>query len=104
MKTAIQETNRRRKYQVDYNKKHHITPQTIKKAIREDRLAGAKRVEEEVPKLDISKIPKDEITHLTKDLEAQMNLASKNLEFEKAAALRNQISELKRAGMNKKIR
>ncbi|MFA5070368.1 MAG: excinuclease ABC subunit UvrB [Patescibacteria group bacterium] len=95
MKAAIMETNRRRKYQEEYNKKHRITPKSIQKAIRDDRLAGAKRAEEELPKVNIEKIPKDEISHLLFDLENQMNLAAKNLEFEKAASLRDEIAEIK---------
>jgi excinuclease ABC subunit B len=97
MKRAIDETTRRRNYQKNYNKKHHITPKSIQKAIREDRLAGAKRAQKELPKVDISKIPKEEISRLLSDLENQMNLASKNLEFEKAAGLRDEIAEIKKA-------
>jgi len=96
MKRAIEETERRRKYQEDYNKKHGITPKSIQKAISEDRLAGAKRVEEEIPFFDIKKIPKEEISHLLTDLEDEMDLAAKNLEFEKAARLRDQIKEIKK--------
>jgi len=101
MKRAIEETSRRRRYQEKYNKKHNITPKSIQKAIREDRLAGAKRVEEERPKVDIKKIPKEEISHLLYDLESQMNLAAKNLEFEKATALRDEITEIKKISNNK---
>ncbi len=50
---------------------------------------------EEKPKLNLNKIPKDEYAHLVKDLSAQMNLASANLEFEKAAELRDLIEEIK---------
>jgi excinuclease ABC subunit B len=96
MKRAMEETERRRKYQADYNKKHNITPKTIQKAISEDRLAGAKRIEEEILIFDIKKIPKEEISHLIKDLEDEMDLAAKNLEFEKAARLRDQIKEIKK--------
>lgn len=96
MKKAIQETNRRRKYQETYNKKHHLTPKTIQKAIREDRLAGMKIIQEQVPEIDIQKIPKEEIKHIIQDLENQMELAAQNLEFEKAAVLRDQIQELRK--------
>lgn len=96
MKAAITETERRRKTQESYNKKHKITPKTIEKAIKEERLAGAKRVEEEVPEIDIDLIPKEDKTRLIKELEQQMKLAAQNLEFEKAAKLRDQIKELKR--------
>ncbi|PIS43090.1 MAG: excinuclease ABC subunit B [Candidatus Kerfeldbacteria bacterium CG08_land_8_20_14_0_20_40_16] len=96
MKRAMAETKRRRKYQEEYNKKHQITPQSIKKAIKEERLAGAKLAEKEVSKLDLKAVPQDEIAHLIKDLKNQMELAAKNLEFEKATILRDQISALKK--------
>ena len=95
MKRAIEETDRRRKYQKAYNKKHGITPQSIKKAIQKDRLAGIKSAEEEIH-FDIKKIPKEEIHHLIKDLENKMQLASKNLEFEKAAAIRDEITRIRK--------
>jgi excinuclease ABC subunit B len=91
MKRAIEETNRRRRIQIEYNKKHHITPRGIVKAIREELVPRKK--EEKV--LDISKIPKDEVFHLISDLQNQMDLAASNLEFEKAADLRDQISEIR---------
>ncbi|PIY95903.1 MAG: excinuclease ABC subunit B [Candidatus Kerfeldbacteria bacterium CG_4_10_14_0_8_um_filter_42_10] len=97
MKRAIAETKRRRKSQEIYNQKHHITPQSIQKAIKEERLAGAKLAEKEVLKLDVKLVPPDEINHLIKDLKNQMELAAKNLEFEKAAIIRDQIKELKKS-------
>ena len=96
MKRAIDETTRRRKIQEEYNKTHKITPVSIKKAIKETRLAGAKAKAEE-PKIPSFKdIPKEEIPHLIEDLENQMELAAKNLEFEKAARLRDEIILLKK--------
>jgi excinuclease ABC subunit B len=96
MQRAISETKRRRKTQEAYNQAHDITPQTIIKAIRESRLAG-KKLEEQSPaaKLDINLIPKEEIPYLLKDLEQQMEIAAQNLQFEKAAALRDQIKLIK---------
>jgi excinuclease ABC subunit B len=93
MDRAISETNRRRKIQEDYNSTHGITPESIRKSIG----SGIERLEAKVekPKLDLKKIPKDEYAHLVKDLSAQMNLASANLEFEKAAELRDLIEEIK---------
>lgn len=91
MKKAIDETNRRRKIQEDYNKKHGITPQSIAKNIQ-------KRMSQEAPKtkkLDLKKIPKDEYGMLISDLTSQMDLAAANLEFEKAAELRDMIDEIK---------
>lgn len=94
MTRAINETNRRRKIQEEYNKKHGIKPTSIKRSIekgmRPDLPEEAKRA-----KLDLKKIPKDEYGHLIKDLTAQMDLSAANLEFEKAAELRDIISDIK---------
>ncbi len=94
MKRAIDETNRRRKIQEDYNTKHHITPtsvaKTIEKGMRPDMPEEAKKA-----KLDLKKIPKDEYGHLIRDLSSQMELAAANLEFEKAAELRDIIADVK---------
>ncbi len=104
MKQAISETERRRRVQADYNKTHNITPQTITKAIAEDRLAGHKPVEEIslLKQLNLQKLDKVEVAHIIRDLENQMALASANLEFERAATLRDQIKELKTLTKNKK--
>lgn len=91
MKKALDETNRRRKIQTGYNKKHGITPQTIVKAVREIQIPGRK----EGKKIDVKKIPREELGRFIQHLENQMDLASQNLEFEKAAELRDQIEELK---------
>ena len=95
MKKAIDETKRRRQIQEVHNKKHKITPKTIKKVIVDSRLAGVKAVEKAVSLFDAEKVPKDEIRRLIQDLANQMDLAAKNLEFEKAAVLRDQIKELR---------
>ncbi len=94
MERAISETRRRRKVQEAYNTKHGITPKTIEKAIRDDRLAGMKREVEDVPKLNVDGIPPEELSRLHEELEEKMNLAATNLEFEKAAALRDQLTAL----------
>lgn len=95
MKEAIRETERRREAQQTYNKKHHITPKTIIKKIGENRLAGSKRVvESDVPPL--LDVPPEEAGRLVKELAERMELAAQNLEFEKAAALRDQIELLKK--------
>ena len=97
MKAAVVETNRRRKIQEDYNQKHNIKPRTIKKKIKADRLSGAKlKKEQQLPADAIAKLPKSEIKYIIKELENQMSIASQNLEFEKAAAIRDQIKELKK--------
>lgn len=92
MKRAMDETNRRRSIQEKYNQENGITPESVKKAIGK----GMERAKpsSDKPKLDLNKIPKDEYKHLIKELSAQMNLASANLEFEKAAELRDLITEI----------
>lgn len=96
MQAAITETDRRRSIQEAFNTEHGITPQSIDKEIGEglraiipDKDKGKK------PKLDLKKIPKDEYASLIKDLTGQMELASANLEFEKAAELRDLIAEIR---------
>ncbi len=96
MKAAIDETNRRRKVQEAYNKKHGITPQTIIKAIKESRLAGGKVVEEEINKADFRQMDKQELRYYMDELEEQMDLAARNMEFEKAAQIRDRISEIRK--------
>jgi excinuclease ABC subunit B len=90
---AITETNRRRAIQEAHNQKHGITPTGVSKAMSK----GLERLQpkEEKPKIDIRKIPKDELGKVLKDIERQMHLASANLEFEKAAELRDLMSEIK---------
>lgn len=95
MQRAMDETNRRRDIQKTYNKKHGITPESIKKTVQESRLAGAKAREED-KQLIFKDIPKEEIPHLIGNLENQMEIAAKNLEFERAAKLRDQITLLQK--------
>ncbi len=95
MKAALAETERRRKIQQDYNKKHGITPMTIIKAVH-DISEDGRKLELRRPKYDHTKIPKDEKKRLMEELERQMDLASKNMEFEKAADLRDEIELLRR--------
>ncbi|MDK2899377.1 MAG: excinuclease subunit [Patescibacteria group bacterium] len=94
MKYAIDETNRRRTIQEAYNKEHNITPVSIAKAIDEG-LRSLIPKKEVSNKLNLKKIPKDEYPGLIKELSAQMDMASANLEFERAAELRDQIIEIK---------
>ena len=95
MQAAMDETNRRRKIQEDYNTKHGITPTSIDKAIGEGlRAIIPKKEKDSAKKLNLKKIPKDEYPALVKELRAQMELASANLEFEKAADLRDTIAEI----------
>lgn len=96
MQAAIDETNRRRSIQEAYNTKHGITPMSIDKEIDEGlRAIIPDKEKDKKPMLDLKKIPKDEYKNLIKDLTGQMELASANLEFEKAAELRDWIADIK---------
>ncbi len=95
MQGAIDETNRRRSLQEAYNIKHSITPQTIIKAIK-DIAEEHSKMKLSRKKYDHQKIPKDEKKRLLEELQAQMELAAENMEFEKAADLRDEIELLKR--------
>lgn len=95
MQAAIDETNRRRKIQEQYNSDHNITPTSVDKEISEGLRAIIPKKDDGKPKLDLRKIPKDEYESLVKDLSGQMDLASANLEFEKAAELRDLIAEIR---------
>ena len=95
MNYAITETNRRRSIQDQYNKDHDITPHSVNKAIDEGLRAIIPMDDsKKKPKLNLNKIPVDEYKNLMEDLTAQMQLAAANLEFEKAAELRDTISEI----------
>jgi excinuclease ABC subunit B len=96
MKFAISETNRRRAIQASYNAEHGISPEGITKAIR-DITDQIKKVAEEKTEYSVKNLPKDEMARLVKDLEHQMKTAAKNMEFEKAALLRDQVIELRKA-------
>ena len=94
MQFAISETNRRRERQLAYNAEHGITPETIKKAIKrgiEDEIA-AQRVVTEAVGISESQYVTQEFLN---ELEAEMLAAAQNLEFERAAQLRDRILELK---------
>lgn len=98
MQRAIDETNRRRSIQEAYNTEHGITPTSVAKAIDEGlRAIIPQKEEDKAKKLDLKKIPKDEYPHLIKDLTAQMELAAANLEFERAAELRDTIEDIKKS-------
>lgn len=94
MERAISETNRRRAIQQDYNTEHHITPRSVQKEIS----AGLRALIPEKPEtasLDLKRIPREEIPSLLKELTSQMQLAAANLDFERAAQLRDQIADIK---------
>jgi excinuclease ABC subunit B len=96
MQAAIDETTRRHTIQKAYNEEHNITPTSIAKEIDEGLRAIIPDKDKDKPaKLDLKKIPKDEYKTLVKELTGQMELASANLEFEKAAELRDMIADIK---------
>lgn len=96
MQAAIDETNRRRSVQQAYNEKHGIIPRSVETEIGEGLRAIIPAKEgDKKPSIDLKKIPKDEYSSLIKDLSGQMELASANLEFEKAAELRDLIAEIR---------
>lgn len=97
MRNAIDETNRRRKIQAKYNEEHDITPQTIKKAVR-DLISISKKVEtssDDITK-DIESMSEKEIDKLVAKIKKQMHTAAAELNFELAAKLRDQLIEIKR--------
>jgi excinuclease ABC subunit B len=101
MRRAIATTNERRDTQMAYNKAHNIEPRSIVKAVRDmtSHLAAAQGLtavaESPTPYLTAADLPKQELNRLIKELEKQMKEAAQALEFEKAAALRDQIIELR---------
>ena len=99
MKRAIDETTRRREVQEAYNRQHGIEPQQIVKQIRDltDRVKALAMDGEGLveAKPDASRLSADKLVKMIKDLEKEMKLAAQSLEFEKAAALRDQLFELR---------
>ncbi|HDN86238.1 MAG: excinuclease ABC subunit B [Candidatus Omnitrophota bacterium] len=96
MRKAIQESERRRKIQLEYNRKYNITPKTIEKAIREGIEVYLSEEERLKERLDF-KEKELEIMEAIAYLEREMFIAAKNLQFEKAAQIRDRIGELKEA-------
>ncbi len=94
LKRAIDETNRRRKLQLEYNMKHKITPRSIKKAIREgiEMLQDAEDVQMEAAGIEAAGYDTEKAIE---ELEYEMDLAARNLQFEKAAVIRDRIIALK---------
>ena len=102
MKRAIEESNRRRIIQVEYNKEHNITPESIQKNI--DDILGSAYEADYVTVPTISEEAREYLTpdilrEIIKDLEKQMKKAAENLEFEEAARLRDEIKELRQDEM-----
>jgi excinuclease ABC subunit B len=96
MQAAIDETQRRRRIQEDFNREHGITPQGIRKAIRD--ITERVKVAAEVRAVYDATAPhtRQDVTRLIKELEGQMKTAARNLEFEKAALIRDRIVELRK--------
>jgi excinuclease ABC subunit B len=101
MKAAIDETNRRRAIQDEYNRAHNITPTSIVKQVRDltDRVKASAAETHTAAAADggaaLAALPKDELHKMIKEIEEEMRRAAKALEFEKAAMLRDQMIELK---------
>src|SRR5690606_6084964 len=112
MRAAIDETNRRREIQARYNLENNVEPQSIIKSIRDltDRvriMAEAKPDYEAEAEADrrirAEDLSKDELARLVKQIEKEMKDAAKALEFEKAAALRDQLMELRAIQLEEKV-
>jgi excinuclease ABC subunit B len=111
MRAAIDETNRRREIQARFNLENHIEPQSIVKSIRDltDRvkvMAESKaeyQTEAESRPISAADLSKDELARLVKQIEKEMKDAAKALEFEKAAALRDQLMELRAIQLEEKV-
>lgn len=89
--SAVNITRRRREMQIKYNKKHNITPKTTQRTIKERK----QQIKSNKTKDDIKKMPKDDLRALIKDLESDMQESAKNLDFERAALIRDEIISLK---------
>ncbi len=99
MRTAIDETERRRAIQLAYNAEHGIEPQSVVKAIRDIgirlRAVAEEGQQRERTVFRAKDLPRDEVVRLVKDLETQMKQAARDLDFERAAMLRDEIVELR---------
>ncbi len=100
MQRAIDETYRRRALQIAHNQAHNLVPVGITKGIRDlsDRVKAV--AEDKAEYSAVAELPREEIVRIIKDLESQMKQAAKGLDFERAAALRDQIGQLRRQTSN----
>ncbi|GAB6877588.1 excinuclease ABC subunit UvrB [Thermaerobacter litoralis] len=96
MRVAIEETYRRRKIQEEYNRRHGITPQTVRKAVRDviEATHAAERPPEYLAGKRLADLPRHQIPDIVKKLRREMEEAARDLEFERAALLRDMILEL----------
>jgi len=101
MKRAIQETNRRRKKQLSYNREHNITPQTIRKAIT-DLIDLPWKKEEEVEEINLHSLSEEQFRALVTELEEEMHLKAEVLDFEEAIKIRDKIDKLMEVYRGKK--
>ncbi|MGE4357986.1 MAG: excinuclease ABC subunit UvrB [Candidatus Omnitrophota bacterium] len=100
MRKTVEETERRRKVQLEYNRKHNITPHSIKKAVK-DYIEIVEETKEFVRKLTGVSEERAEIEEVIAQLEKEMELAARNLYFERAAIIRDQIKELREVAKRK---
>ena len=103
MERAIKLTRDRRAHQEKFNQEHGITPKTVQKALAESMQAQIESETTDIQSIDFKKVPKDELQFMTKQLTEQMELAAANLQFEKAAELRDQIEDIKDVLNSKRI-
>jgi excinuclease ABC subunit B len=103
MQRAIDITTKRREYQEDFNSKHGITPKTVQKALADSMQAESEAEKADLVTIDFKKVPKDELQFITKQLTEQMELAAANLQFERAAELRDQLEEIKDVMTSKRM-
>jgi len=104
MERAISVTRDRRATQEAYNARHGITPTTVQKAIAEKLREEQEAEMADVKAIDFTKVPKDELKYLQRQLKEQMQLAAANLQFEKAAELRDQLTEIDDVMQGKRIK
>ncbi|HEX6207439.1 MAG TPA: excinuclease ABC subunit UvrB [Actinomycetota bacterium] len=101
MRTAISETQRRRRIQLEHNREHGIDPQTIRKKVSDILLTMVEERPETAPKRrrrapERPELPREELTRLIESLQDEMHLAAKELKFEYAARLRDEVNELRK--------
>lgn len=104
MRRAIDITKQRRAEQEKYNSEHGVTPTSVQKAIAEKMREEQEAEKADVKAIDFAKVPKDELKYLQRQLKEQMQLAAANLQFEKAAELRDQLTEIDDVMQGKRIK